>query len=66
MEKSIKVEYTQDEINTLVSLMDAGVKATGLPSVKGAAHLFAKLEAAVAEVNKAAAGAVPEEQKEAA
>ena len=64
MEKTIKVEYSQEEINTLVSLMDAGVKATGLSSVKGAAHLFAKLEAAVAEVNKAAG--VAEEQKEAA
>lgn len=64
MEKIVKVEYTQDEINTLIALMDAGVKALGLPSVKGAAHLFTKLEDAVAEVNKAAS--VSEEQKEAA
>ena len=48
----IKLELTQDELTALAGIMDAGVKALGLASVKQAASLLAKLEAAVAEANK--------------
>ena len=50
---SITVTLTQDDLNVLSALIDAGVKATGLSSVKAAAALLVKLEAAVAEANSA-------------
>lgn len=40
----IKLELTQEELNTLVSLLDAGVKAAGLQAVKAAAVLVGKIE----------------------
>ena len=49
--KKITIEFTLDEIQALAGLIDAGVKATGIQSVKAAAVLIAKLEAAVAEAN---------------
>ena len=47
----IKFELTQDELTALAGLIDAGVKTLGLASVKQAASLLTKLEAAVAEAN---------------
>jgi hypothetical protein len=49
--KKITIEFTLDEVQALAGLIDAGVKATGIQSVKAAAVLIAKLEAAVAEAN---------------
>jgi hypothetical protein len=48
----ITIELTNDELQAFVGLADAGVKATGLASVKSAAALLVKLEAAVAEANE--------------
>ena len=42
----ITLKLTQDEIQALAGLLDAGVKATGLSSVKAAAALLVKLETA--------------------
>lgn len=56
----IKLELTSEELQALAGLLDLGVKAAGLSSVKTAATLLTKLEAAVAEANAAV------EQKEAA
>jgi len=49
--KNITINFTLDEVQALAGLIDAGVKATGIQSVKAAAVLIAKLEAAVAEAN---------------
>jgi hypothetical protein len=49
---SITITLTQDDLNTLSALLDAGVKALGLNAVKPAAMLLVKLETAVAEANK--------------
>ena len=48
----ITLTLDQNELQALAGLLDAGVKATGLQSVKLAASLLTKLEAAVAEANK--------------
>ena len=40
------LELTDQEIQALAGLLDAGVKAIGLRAVKDAATLLAKLEAA--------------------
>ena len=42
----IKLELTQEEIQALAGLLDAGVKAVGLRAVKDAATLLEKLETA--------------------
>jgi hypothetical protein len=42
----ITLELTNDELQALAGLLDAGVRATGLRAVKDAATLLAKLEAA--------------------
>jgi len=47
----ITITLTQDELNALSALLDAGVKAIGINAVKPAALLLAKLEAAVAAAN---------------
>lgn len=52
----IKLELSQDELQALVGLLDAGVKAVGLRGVKEASALLAKLEAA--------ASVLPEPQPE--
>lgn len=52
----IKIELTNDELQALVGLLDAGVKAVGLRGVKEASALLAKLEEA--------ASALPEPQPE--
>ena len=48
---SITLTLTQEDLNALSALLDAGVKALGLNAVKPAALLLAKLEAAVAAAN---------------
>ena len=50
-EPMITLTLDQNELQALAGLLDAGVKATGLQSVKLAASLLTKLEAAVAEAN---------------
>lgn len=45
----ITITFTEQEIQTLAALMDAGVKAIGLRAVKDAASLLEKLEAATQE-----------------
>ena len=52
MEPTVKIELSSTELQALAGLLDAGVKAVGLGSVKSAAALLAKLEAAVEEANK--------------
>jgi hypothetical protein len=47
----INIAFAEEELTALAGLLDAGVKATGLQSVKMAAILLVKLEAAVAEAN---------------
>lgn len=44
-----KIELTQDELQALAGLIDAGVKTLGLRAVKDAASLLEKLEAAAQE-----------------
>jgi len=45
---TITVTYTQEDVNSLVALIDAGVKAVGLQGAKAAAYHLAKLEEAAA------------------
>ena len=42
----VKLEFTEAEFQALAGLIDAGVRATGLRSVKEAAVILNKLEAA--------------------
>ena len=49
---TVTFTLNNDELQALAGLLDAGVKAVGLTSVKSAAALLVKLEAAVAEANK--------------
>lgn len=42
----ITIEFTNEELQSLAGLLDAGVRATGLRAVKEAASLLEKLEAA--------------------
>ncbi len=49
---TVTLTLNNDELQALAGLLDAGVKAVGLTSVKSAAALLVKLEAAVAEANK--------------
>lgn len=51
MTKTITLSLTETDLQALAGLIDAGVKATGIASVKSAAAMLAKLEAAVAEAN---------------
>jgi hypothetical protein len=53
-EPLINVSLTQDELTAFANFLDAGVKATGLQSVKHAATILMKLEEAVASANKPA------------
>ena len=50
--KTVKLEFTQEEIQALAGLLDAGVKAVGLRAVKDAASLLEKLETATQEDNQ--------------
>lgn len=49
----ITIELDQQELQSLAGMLDAAVKAMGLSSVKAAAPLLEKLEAAVAVANAA-------------
>lgn len=40
------IQFTQQELQALAGLLDAGVRATGLRSARDAAALLVKLEAA--------------------
>lgn len=48
---SITISFTQEELNNLATLLDAGLKANGLAVVKQAAAIITKLENAVATAN---------------
>lgn len=50
-EPMITLALDQNEIQALAGLLDAGVKAIGLQSVKHAASILTKLEGAVAFAN---------------
>ena len=47
----ITVTFTEAELQALVGLLDAGVRGTGIRSVKEAAILLAKLEEAAAPLS---------------
>ena len=49
----ITLQLTEQEIQALAGLLDAGVKAVGLRAVKDAASLLAKLETAAQSVEEA-------------
>jgi hypothetical protein len=53
--KSVKIEFTQEELHGLGQLLDIAVKASGLAGAKAAMPILAKLEAAVAHANAAPA-----------
>lgn len=48
MDKTVNVEFNQDEISALAQLLDASVKATGLQGARIALPLLGKIEAAIA------------------
>ena len=48
----IAITLSQDELNTLIGLLDAGVKSTGLQNVKHAAAILIKIELAVEKANE--------------
>jgi hypothetical protein len=48
----IRVEFTKEELSALTGLIDNGVKATGLRSVKDAAAILVKLEAALDDTER--------------
>jgi hypothetical protein len=60
----INLSMTEAEFQAMAGLIDLGVKSGGLATVKTAASVLAKLEAAVAEANAKAQETT--EQKEAA
>ena len=45
------IDFTNEELQALAGLLDAGVKAVGLRAVKEASKLLEKLEAAAAEAH---------------
>ena len=45
----IPVTLTHDDANILSALLDAAIKATGIPGAKAALPIIAKIESAVAE-----------------
>jgi hypothetical protein len=47
----INVTFDQNELNLLHALIDSGVRAGGINSVKAAMLIITKLEKAVEEVN---------------
>lgn len=49
----ITLTLTEQELQALSGLLDAGVRSTGLASIKAAYGLLAKLEEAVAAANVA-------------
>lgn len=61
----IDIKFTQEELNALIGLMDAGVKTLGLASATNAAVLLQKIQSA-AQAQKPAEVLDAEEVKEAA
>ena len=49
---TVTLTLDNNELQSLVGLIDAGLKATGLSAAKSAAALLVKLEVAVAKANK--------------
>lgn len=64
MEPKLSIEFTASEIQNLGALLDAAIKATGTQGAKAAVPLIEKLEAAVADYNKASSTPVEAEQPE--
>lgn len=64
MEPKLNIELTATEIQNLGALLDAAIKATGTQGAKVAVPLVEKLEAAVAEFNKANGAPAEAEQPE--
>lgn len=48
---TLTVTFTQDDLNTLTSLIDTAVKAQGLQATRSALIIMSKLEAAVQAAN---------------
>lgn len=51
MNNTISIELNQEELNAVVQLIDAGVKATGINGAKIAVLVMSKLENAIDKVN---------------
>lgn len=62
----IKLELSEQELQALVGLMNAGVQATGLRSVKDAAVLIDKIEKAAEAAGKADDNVINFDEKDAA
>jgi hypothetical protein len=60
MQSTVTITLTETELQSLAGLLDAGVKATGLAGVKGAAAVLAKLEAAAEAARAEAANEAKE------
>ena len=61
----VTLTFTQDELNALVGLLDAGVKAQGLNAVPAASRVIVKLQEALKPVAAAPGpGAAPEKKAE--
>jgi hypothetical protein len=58
----ITLKLTEQELGTLSGLMDLGVKAGGLQVATAAAHLLAKLEAAVKEAKESNIVELPQKE----
>lgn len=52
MEPTVAVAFTQSDLSALAALLDAAVKATGVPGAKAAIPLIEKVEVAVAAFNQ--------------
>lgn len=62
----IKIDFTQEELNALIGLMDAGVKTLGLAAATNAAVLLQKIQSAAQSQIKQDDVVDAEEVKEAA
>lgn len=62
----IKIEFTQEELNALIALMDSGVKSIGLAAATNAAVLLQKIQTAAQSQIKTDDVVDAEEVKEAA
>lgn len=59
MNPTVKLELSQEELQALAGLIDAGVKAMGLQAARPAAVLLGKMEEAVAAANAAQEAPAP-------
>lgn len=48
---TVNVTFTQEDLNNISALIDAAVKAQGLPAARAGLAIMAKLEAAVQAAN---------------